>query len=290
LINFFKFDAEDTDSLLVMEEAVSLLREKCVAISINEETGEIKIIVETTDKQLSADIANTYWKNLEKYNIENRMTKGKQKRIFIEKRLEEVKSRLDSAATIINRFQKQYKTLILDEQTKNVISIYSDLISQEIEIEIEIGFSKQFVSENSQQLEILKKKKQVLKDKIKLLEKSEGDFGGDYLLNLKKIPDIYKRYEALVLNINIQKKIYKYLMSEYEQAKIEEAKDLPTIEIIDKAIPAGKRSKPQRAKICILSFFLALILSSLFVYIRYKLKESGRDQKLHEIIKNLRFF
>ena len=78
-------------------------------------------------------------------------------------------------------------------------------------------------------------------------------------------------------------------MPEYEQAKIEEVKDLPTIEIIDKAIPAGKRNKPQRAKICVLSFFLALILSSFIVYLRVKLIESGRDKKFHEIIKTLWF-
>ena len=63
------------------------------------------------------------------------------------------------------------------------------------------------------------------------------------------------------------------MFPQYEQAKIEEVKDLPTIEIIDKAVPAGKRSKPKRAKFCILSFFISLFLSSFFILIKQPFKE-----------------
>jgi len=283
-------EIEHEDSLVVKEKVLKGFTEKIRNIGINEENGLIHISIETKDKYLSTDIANYYWLKLDEYNKSVKMTKGKQQREFIEKRLIDVKEAIDISSNTLNEFQKKYKTIDLEEQAKSVISLYSELVSEKITNEIELEFSKQFFSKANLKIENLEVKNKILNKKIEELEKKSGNLKPQYILSIDDISDISLKYSQIMLNLEIQKTIFEYLYPQYEAAKIDELKDLPTLEIIDKAVPAGKRSKPSRAKICIFSFLLVFILSSFVVYVRYKLKESGRDKKIQEIMQLLRFF
>ena len=78
--------------------------------------------------------------------------------------------------------------------------------------------------------------------------------------------------------MEIDSKVYKYLYSEYESAKIEEMRDLPSIEIIDNAVLAGKRTSPRRARICILTFLIAFLLSSGSMIILELIKQISNEK------------
>ena len=281
------FEIEEPDTLISFEIAVQNLRDNVVNLGINEENGFLSISVETKDKYLSTDIANYYWMKLDEYNKLFKMTKGKQQREFIEKRLVEVKESINKLSNTLNEFQKKYNTINLEEQTKSVISLYSDLASEKITNEIELEFSKQFFSEANQKIKNLEIRNNILNKKIKEIERDSGKLKIEYLLSIDDIPDISLQYSQILLNLEIQQKIYEYLYPQYEAAKIDELKDLPTIEVIDKAVPAGLRSKPKRARLCIIAFLLAFVLSSTIIYTFEKMKITGRDKKINEVLKIL---
>ena len=262
LIEYFKI--KDSDELVLMQTAIENLRKKIINIDLNEDTGLISISVETNNRDLSTNIANYYWQKLEKYNIKSRMNKGKQKREFIESRLLEVKAQLDSLTLAIKRFQSTYNTIDLEKQTRSTITLYTDLVSQKIASEIELEYQQNYFDNNSQVVLSLIRKIEIIKEKIANIEFSETDKKVKFSLNLNEIADISLKYAKLLSQLEIYKKIYEFLFPQLESAKIEEVKDLPTIEIIDKAVPSGKRSKPQRAKICITAFLLGLFFSGLF--------------------------
>ena len=290
LIEYFKI--EEPDTLISHQAAVQNLIDNITNFEINEENGFLSIGVETKDKYLSADIANYYWLKLDEYNKSVRMTKGKQQREFIEKRLIDVKEAIDISSNTLNEFQKKYKTIDLEEQAKSVISLYSDLVSEKITNEIELEFSKQFFSKSNQKIENLEVKNKILIKKIEELEKKSGNLKPQYILSIDDISDISLQYSQIMLNLRIQKTIFEYLYPQFEAAKIDELKDLPTIEIIDKAVPAGKRSKPKRAIICIISFICALLFSSLFALILDAIKglrnDDDRYEKVQDIYKALK--
>ena len=105
------FEIEEPDTLISYETAVKNLLENVVNFDINEENGFLSISIETKDKFLSSDIANYYWLKLDEYNKSVRMTKGKQQKEFIEKRLIEVKESIDVLSNTLNKFQDQYCNL-----------------------------------------------------------------------------------------------------------------------------------------------------------------------------------
>ena len=67
-------------------------------------------------------------------------------------------------------------------------------------------------------------------------------------------------------------------------AKIEEIKDLPTIQVISKAVPRGYRKSPKRAVVCIVSFLFAIFISSGLVVIK-ELMPNESKQKIREFFK-----
>jgi len=272
------FEIEEPDTLISHQAAVQNLIDNVVNLGINEENGFLSISIETKDKYLSADIANYFWLKLDEYNKSVRMTKGKQQKEFIEKRLVEVKESIDILSNTLNEFQKKYNTIDLVEQAKSVISLYSDLVSEKITTEIELEFSKQFFSEANQKIENLEVRNDILNKKIVEIEKKSGELKPNYILSIDDIPDISLEYSQIMLNLRIQKNIYEYLYPQYESAKIDELKDLPTIEVIDKAVPAGMRSKPKRVKMCVLLFLVGLSFSSSIAIIFELLSEEQKNK------------
>ncbi|MDP8267299.1 MAG: Wzz/FepE/Etk N-terminal domain-containing protein [Candidatus Tenebribacter davisii] len=269
---------QESDSILAMELAVKSLVKNITDIGINEETGVITINVTTGEKELSATIANHYLEKLEDYSIRKRKTKGKQKRIFLEKRLKEEKSKIESLATKIMQFSKDHNTISIEEQTTAMISHYSNLVAQKITAEIELELTEKNFGSDSPNARVFKDQIGVLQNKLRI-RKSDNIGNPKYILNLDSIPELAMENKKLLLQFEIESKVYKYLYPEYEAAKIEEVKDLPTLEIIDHAIPVGKRTSPKRGRICVFSFLLALILSSGSMIVLEILKQINSENK-----------
>jgi uncharacterized protein involved in exopolysaccharide biosynthesis len=53
------------------------------------------------------------------------------------------------------------------------------------------------------------------------------------------------QYAKLLRSVKVQETLYTMLTSQYEQAKLEEARDTPTVQMLDKAKPPGKKSRPK---------------------------------------------
>lgn len=264
LINYFKID--DLDSLIVMEKAVNQLTENVRKIYINDDSGLISISITTKDKYLSMNIANFYCEMLEKYNIETRMSQGKRKRVFIEKRLKEIENEIEELTVKFRDFQNNNKTINIDIQTEQIIRLYSNVVAEKITNDIELEYSKKYLEKDSPIINKLIQKELAYEKKIRELELSDNN-RSSYILSIDNIPELSLKYAKLMLEIEIKSKVYEFLYPQYESAKIEEVKDLPTLEIIDKAIPAGLRTSPKRAKLCIMTFIVSLIFSILFSFI-----------------------
>ncbi len=286
------FEIEDEDERVEMEEAVEALNKKVKDVNLDRETGIITLNIETKDKHLSADIANYYIELLDRHNLENRMTKGRQKREFIEERLTNVKAKIDSIANEINKFQKQHNVIDLELQAMNLVDLYSDIISEQVTTEIELDFNRQFIEPSSPMIAKLEAKNQLLKQRIADLEHVDKREEKLFVLNLKDLPDLGLQYMELELTMEIQTKIYEYLYPIYEEARIDEIKDLPTIEVLDQAIPAGLRSKPSRARFCIITFLITIVTLSIAAIVVERIKMLDNEEnkpKIDEIKKYLKF-
>ena len=126
----------------------------------------------------------------------------------------------------------------------------------------------------------LAEKVKLLKKKVQSLEKNKSDLVPEYIVEIDKIPDISMQYAQMMLNTQIEKQIMEYLYPQYEMAKLEEVKDLPTFELYDVPQIAGIRSKPKRAITVIVSTVAAFIFSCILALILESLQGENRDKIL----------
>lgn len=85
----------------------------------------------------------------------------------------------------------------------------------------------------------------------------------DAEIHLDKTPNTSLQYLDAVRDLKYQEAIWEILAKQFEIAKLDEAKDFPLIQVLDKAISPERKSKPRRGLIVILVtlmvFFLTMI-------------------------------
>ncbi len=285
LINYFKItDKEPQKSL---EIALRKMSGNMVDIVFDQESNLITISIETRDKQLSKDIADYYVNALQTHNLQNRMSRGKLNREFLEKQVIKNHTDIDSLALALKLFQEKHQTIALDQQTQNLITLYSNSVAAYFQSEIELELAKANYSENSPVLQELKRKNELLASQIKSLERSGSDLMPKYIVQIDKIPAIGLRYAQLMLNLEIKKKVFELLYPQYELAKLEELKDMPVFEVLDSPQIAGIRSRPKRALTVIVITFAAFILVCLMAVVKERIFVQNRES-VSKIFRTLR--
>ena len=81
-----------------------------------------------------------------------------------------------------------------------------------------------------------------------------------------EVPNLEIELMRLKREVEIQSKLYAFLTQQYEESKIQEARDTPTIQILDEAHIPIKRYQPKRTLMVIGYSLIAFILSSLYVF------------------------
>jgi uncharacterized protein involved in exopolysaccharide biosynthesis len=282
LIKYFKVKQSkwDKDSLNVIDYCIEKFTKKIISISVNEVTGTIVISAVTKDKKLSKDIVEFYVDELDTYNRKTRVTKGKEKREFLEKRVKEVETELNDLAEDLAAFQQKNNIINIDEQVTAAIEAFSEIIKQKVTTATELEFMIKTLPKGNPKLEEYQTRLKALNVQI---DRMSNDSFSKYIPNFDNVNALMLVYLKKKMKIEIATQIYQTLLPQYELAKLEELNDLTSIQYIQRAVLDGIREKPKRAKICIIAFLLACITACSMSFI-YDILMTQQD-KFKELLK-----
>ncbi|MBL7074158.1 hypothetical protein ISS37_02820 [candidate division KSB1 bacterium] len=250
-----------------MEEAVKSFRKN--AHFMVEDEGTISIGVLDKDQELVPHIANFFMEELDRTNKRLATERARNNRLFIEKRVNETEEKLAEMEDRVREFQEKYSAIDIDTQTEEAIRAAADLKARIITLEVEIGVMEKSVSKSHPDLLRFKTELSELQKKFNSMR-----FGGeensreDIFPPFSEIPEIGLKYVRLLRDVEIQSKLLEYLIPEYEQAKIQEAKDTPTVQVLDRAVKPEKKYKPKRSIIVLFYSFLSFVF--ILAYILFK--------------------
>jgi len=227
-------------------------------------TGEgiVQLYFEDKDPEMSARIANAYIEHLDELNREVRAGKAKSDREFIHGRLITTKVNLDSAQAALLRFQDENKAVDLDKQRDLAINAAAQIKIQLALRKVSLDVKQRSYSDDHPDIQRLKLEVEELERQLMALEKGEGEVS-PLNLPLSEIPRLTIRYADLKAEVAIQEKVYGMLTELYEEARIKEQKDTPTISILETAYPPEIKYRPKRAMIVLATFIAALALAIL---------------------------
>ncbi len=227
--------------------------------------GSLKVSFEAKkNPQLAADVANHYVATLDRINQETSQSKAKNTRVFIEERLDAAKKDLARAEIALKEFQEKNNTLSLPEQTRAAVEGAAQLVGELTALRIQLGVMSAEMSPNHAQVQEVKNRIRQI-DKM-LLEIKTGSPAGsssvdELMIPLQKVPELGLQYARLYRELKIQEVIFELLTQQFEQAKIREMEDTPTLQVLQQATPPILKSRPKRIVVILVCVFFALIVS-----------------------------
>ena len=243
---------------------LDLSKEGIITLSVNVKTNLVPLIFSDKDsiKNLSARLSNSYVEALDKINREKISYRAKRAREYIEQQIVQTKTELDSAETRLMEFQKTNKTISLPEQLTSSIESAAKLKAEMVNTEIEIGLLEPNLRADNKMLLALKAK---LNELHKEYRKFDID-SDDYLVAFSDVPELGMDLAKLMRNVKIKNEVYLLLQQQYYREKIQENRDVPTIDILDEAIPPRKQTSPRIIYSTLVSgIFILFLLSMIFV-------------------------
>jgi tyrosine-protein kinase Etk/Wzc len=118
--------------------------------------------------------------------------------------------------------------------------------------------------------------------------KPEKDKLTDAMILLDKTPNTSLQYMDAMRNFKYHESIYDVLIRQFASAQLDEAKDSPLIQILDKAFVPEKKSKPKRSLIVILATLVAFFMAIIWAFIKEALTRSKSDPEQDARLQELR--
>jgi uncharacterized protein involved in exopolysaccharide biosynthesis len=185
-------------------------------------------------------------------------------RLFVEKRFLKTEEDIKNAEEEYYEFQKEYSAYEISEQIKVSIQAYAELETDLLKKEILLNSIKERVNSSSPTYQDLENQIAAIKEKLKEFDSNEGNSA--VFVSFKNIPELQLKYIRLYREMEIQNKILEFIYPMYEQAKIDEKKNSPTLITVDKAVPAQLKYAPKKAFIILGFFFMTFFVLLVIVF------------------------
>jgi capsule polysaccharide export protein KpsE/RkpR len=186
------------------------------------------------------------------------MGRANRNRQFIEHQLQEHKTALDSLQKVFQKFQIANKAYIVPEQVKLSLKTYAELKSASIINELKIKALEREFQGEIPELEELKKTQKLYNHKLTQIEsEKEPSVLPSLGLGTKLIP----LYMNLYREMEVRNEVIIMLEREYEQARLQEMKDISSLVIVDPPYVPAYKARPKR----VLLLFMTLVVEHLFV-------------------------
>jgi capsule polysaccharide export protein KpsE/RkpR len=260
-------------------------------VSEDRKSGVITLAVEDHDRQRAQQMAQDYVDQLNHLVASVNTSSARRERIFIEQRLTTVKQDLEDAERQLADFSSKNATLDVNQQTKAAVESAAMLQGQLIAAKSQLESLQQIYSDNNirvrslrAQIDELQRQLQKMSgtsSTVEALPLGAQDNNAIYP-PLRQIPLLGARWLDLYRRARIQEQVYELLTQQYELARIEEAKSIPIVRVIDPPDFPEKKAFPPRALITLGAIILALVCASLWLIgqEKWRLTEDTDPRKL----------
>ena len=232
----------------------------------------IKVAVEDKDPQLASDIANFYVSNLDRLNQTLSVSKARENRKFIEQRVAETQTTLVKVEDALKEFQTQNRTVAIEAQSKAMIEATAMIQAQIMAQEVQLQVMGSYLSSNNPEIARVQSSISELRKQLQIMETGKSGkerLPGDRLRPaITSVPTLALEYGRLARDLKVQETLYALLNSQYEQAKLTEARDTPTVQVLDPAIPAERKSRPKILLNVLIAGILSLFVGLFWAFVR----------------------
>jgi capsule polysaccharide export protein KpsE/RkpR len=284
-----QFDLKRAYGLRRMEAARLKLASR-TGISVDRKSEIITISVTDHSPRRAQDMAKAYVDQLNQLVSELSTSAARRERIFLEGRLTQVDQDLNIAEKEFSQFASKNSTIDIKEQGRAIVEAAATIQGRLMAAQTELEELRQIYSDSSVRV-------RTVKARIAQLQSQLTNFGGkdqagtggsqtdsaDQYPSIRKLPLLGVTYANLYRRTKVQEAVYQVLMQEYELAKVQEAKEIPIVKVVDPADIPEEKTFPPRLLICASTMFFAFVGGIVFLIG----SKSWHEKNPHDLSKSI---
>jgi tyrosine-protein kinase Etk/Wzc len=201
--------------------------------------GILDVAFEDPNARRAADVTNFLVSELDHFNVDTYKTRGKRLRQFLEGRVSEVQGQLVTAEERLLEYER--KNRVVSNAESEAGKGVADILAQKFSLETQRAYVSSYTSPGSTELLNIERQLEALNTEI------------------GKLPEVKLDGARLVLDVEVQRKLRVLIQGQYEDARMQETRDTPTVTVLDAAAVPELKVRPIRSLIVLGAAFAALL-------------------------------
>jgi capsule polysaccharide export protein KpsE/RkpR len=237
-------------------------------VSIDRKSGILTIRVTDHDPKRASAMAREYVAELNNVVIQLNTSSAHRERVFLEERLGQVKTELEAAEKDFSQFSSKNAAIDIKEQGKAMVESAAILEGQLIAAQTELqGLRQIYTDQNIRVQTTLARIAELRRQIMKMTGKADATAAepakeDELYPSIRKLPLLGVTYADLYRRMKVQETVFETLTQQYEIAKVQEAKEVPSVKVLDPAEVPEKKAFPPRTLLTLLGGVLALAIGT----------------------------
>ncbi len=249
-------------------------------ITEDKKSGVITVEVEDHDPVRARDMAQAYLDELNKLVTRTSTSSAHLERVFIERRLHAVAADLERAQLALSEFSSKNSTIDIKEQTHAMVDAGARVQGELLVAQSGLESLRQIYGDGNVRVHETEARIASLQRELEKMTgssaplvpgaggKTDVEDKGELYPPLRQLPRLAVPYADLYRQVRVQETVYELLTQQYEMARIDEAKDVPVVSVIDTPGIPEKKSFPPRLLLTLALTFLVFAATAALILIR----------------------
>jgi len=255
-------------------------------IVADKKSGVITIEVVDTDRERARELAQGYLDELNQLVTRTNTSAAHRERVFIEQRLHSVQADLEDAEMNLSRFSSNNTAIDIKEQTRALVDAGARVQAELIVEQSGLESLRQIYGDGNVRVRESEARIASLQSQLASMTGSSNSSSGEELHDvatnatdssdnaalyppLRQLPRLGVPYADLTRRVRVQEAVFELLTQQYETARIQEAKDVPAVSVIDPPGLPEKKFSPHRLLITLALTFFSFIVASSRILVRH---------------------
>jgi len=197
------------------------------------------------------------------------VSEAQQRRLFFEKKVKDTKEDLIKAEIDLKVVQEKSGVIVLEKQAEALVSGAAQVRAAIAEREVRLKVARISATDQNPDMIRLMAEIQAMRSELARMESIQGGQAGSSVdIPVGKIPGAALDYVRARRELKLQETLLEAMIRQLELARLDEAKEGPVLQQIDRAVPPDYKSKPSRALLIVTSTLLTLLCVSGWILIR----------------------
>ena len=234
--------------------------EKDTQVILGQKDGFIAVSATDHDPKFAAELANGYVDEMKKFSATTALTEAAQRRVFFQQQLQEANESLAAAEEAMTKTEQTTGVMQMDSQTRTLVESAATLRAHVMAKEVQIEGMRAYATDENPELKANEQELSAMREQLSQLASTDRDTG--MLIAKGKVPEVGMEYVRRMRDMKYYEVVSELLAKQLEMAKLDEARQGTSIQIVDEAVPAERRSYPKGGNTVMMATLLGFLTAT----------------------------